>query len=93
MERESLNSPLSSAKQGYFARNRGFPRKALLGGIRFYRRYVSPFKAPSCRYYPTCSAYALEAIEKHGPVKGSWLSLKRIFRCHPWKPGGYDSVP
>jgi putative membrane protein insertion efficiency factor len=93
MERESLNSPLSSEKQESFVRIRGLARKILLGGIFFYRKFISPIFPPSCRYYPTCSQYALEAIEKHGPAKGSWLGIKRILRCHPWKDGGYDPVP
>ncbi|WP_223829715.1 membrane protein insertion efficiency factor YidD [Paenibacillus arenilitoris] len=61
--------------------------------IRFYRKVISPLKPPSCRFYPTCSQYALEAIEKHGAAKGSWLAAKRIARCHPFHPGGYDPVP
>lgn len=61
--------------------------------IRFYRRFISPLKPPMCRYLPTCSAYALEALERHGAVKGSWLATKRICRCHPWGGSGYDPVP
>ncbi len=62
--------------------------------IRFYQVAISPFKGPpSCRFYPTCSVYAYEAIKKYGPLKGGWLALKRIGRCHPFNPGGYDPVP
>lgn len=61
--------------------------------IRFYRSAISPFLPPACRFTPTCSAYALEAIQKHGPAKGVWLTLKRIARCHPWGGSGYDPVP
>jgi putative membrane protein insertion efficiency factor len=68
-------------------------RRALQAPIRFYRRYISPIKPPACRFYPTCSEYALQAIEKYGPVKGSWLAAKRIARCHPFHPGGIDHVP
>lgn len=61
--------------------------------IRFYRRFISPLKPPTCRFYPSCSAYALEAIEVHGPLKGSLLAGKRIVKCHPFHPGGVDHVP
>ena len=68
-------------------------RRILMGPVRFYRAFVSPFTPPSCRYTPTCSAYALEALERHGSVKGSWLAFRRILRCHPWGGHGYDPVP
>lgn len=61
--------------------------------IRFYQIFISPLKPPTCRFYPTCSAYAIEAIQKNGPVKGTWLAIKRIAKCHPFHPGGYDPVP
>lgn len=61
--------------------------------IRFYQGAISPHFPPSCRYQPSCSAYAVEALRKHGPVKGCWLALKRILRCHPWGGSGYDPVP
>lgn len=61
--------------------------------IRFYRTCISPLKPPVCRFTPTCSEYALEAIMKYGPLKGSWLVIKRICRCHPWGGSGYDPVP
>lgn len=60
--------------------------------IRFYQIFISPLFPPTCRFYPTCSAYAIEAIQKKGPVRGSWLALKRICKCHPYHPGGYDPV-
>ena len=68
----------------------------LLTLIRFYRRNISPLRPPSCRFIPTCSAYALEAEEKHGALKGGWLALRRILRCHPFhrqKSIEYDPVP
>lgn len=61
--------------------------------INAYRYLISPMLEPSCRYTPTCSAYGLEAIKKHGGVKGGWLTLKRIASCHPWGGSGYDPVP
>ena len=63
------------------------------GLILFYRKFISPLKPPSCRFTPTCSQYALEAFRKYGPIKGFWLSLKRILRCHPLGGSGYDPVP
>ena len=69
------------------------PKRVLLGAIRFYRRQISPMLPPSCRFTPTCSAYALEAIERYGPLKGGWMAAKRILRCNPFHPGGYDPVP
>lgn len=61
--------------------------------IKFYQLCISPLKPPTCRFTPTCSQYALEAFRKYGPIKGFWLSLKRILRCHPWGGSGYDPVP
>lgn len=61
--------------------------------IRFYQRCISPLMPKACRYEPTCSQYALEALRKHGPLKGLWLTIKRIGRCHPWGGSGYDPVP
>ena len=65
----------------------------LLIPIYFYRICISPLTPPSCRFTPTCSAYAVEAIKKHGPVKGFYLTVRRILKCHPWGGSGYDPVP
>ena len=65
----------------------------LVGLVRFYQVCISPLKPPACRFTPTCSQYALEALRKYGPFKGSWLALRRILRCHPWGGSGYDPVP
>lgn len=61
--------------------------------IRFYQLSISPMLPKSCRFEPTCSAYAVEAIRRHGPLKGLWLAVRRILRCHPWGGSGYDPVP
>jgi len=65
----------------------------LLGLIRLYQLTISRALPPSCRYYPSCSHYGFEAIRRHGAIKGGWLAVKRIARCHPFHPGGYDPVP
>jgi uncharacterized protein len=61
--------------------------------IRFYQTAISPLKPPTCRFYPTCSQYGLEAVQRFGAVKGGWLAMKRILKCHPFHPGGNDPVP
>ena len=65
----------------------------LIGLIVAYQRVVSPMRPQTCRYYPSCSAYAVTALQRFGPVKGTWLALKRLGRCHPWSAGGVDHVP
>ncbi|HZH55565.1 membrane protein insertion efficiency factor YidD [Yanghanlia caeni] len=68
-------------------------RKLLIAPIRFYRYFISPWLGYNCRFTPSCSAYAIEALETHGGLCGSWLAVRRICRCHPWCHGGYDPVP
>ncbi|MCX7894162.1 MAG: membrane protein insertion efficiency factor YidD [Burkholderiales bacterium] len=68
-------------------------RKLLVGLIGAYRYALSPFLPQSCRFEPSCSRYAMEAIERHGALRGTWLAAKRVARCHPWHPGGFDPVP
>jgi hypothetical protein len=68
-------------------------KKLLQLPIRLYRFLLSPFLGSNCRYHPSCSAYALEAIERHGAARGAWLGARRICRCHPWGGAGYDPVP
>ena len=68
-------------------------RKILSVLIRAYQYAVSPLFARSCRFHPSCSAYALEAVERYGSLRGAWLAVKRLLRCHPWHPGGCDPVP
>ena len=69
------------------------PRTALVYLVRGYQVSLSPLLPPSCRYYPSCSAYAVEALERHGALRGSWLAMRRILRCNPFRPGGFDPVP
>ncbi|MCA9869922.1 MAG: membrane protein insertion efficiency factor YidD [Caldilineae bacterium] len=68
-------------------------KKVVIALIRFYQRYISPALASNCRFQPTCSHYTLEAVERYGALKGLWLGARRISRCHPLNPGGYDPVP
>jgi putative membrane protein insertion efficiency factor len=68
-------------------------KRMLRALVLFYRKFISPLKPPTCRFYPTCSQYALDALEQHGPAKGTWLTVKRVCKCHPFHPGGIDYVP
>ena len=68
-------------------------RNLLVLTIRGYQLWLSPLLPAACRYYPTCSAYAIEALERHGAARGTWLAIRRIARCHPFRSGGYDPVP
>jgi uncharacterized protein len=69
------------------------PEYCLRGLVRLYQCTLSPFIGNQCRFHPTCSAYALEALEQHGALRGSWLTLRRLSKCHPFHPGGFDAVP
>ena len=69
------------------------PARGLALVIRGYQRFISPVLPPSCRFSPSCSQYGLEAVQRHGALRGGWLAIRRIARCHPWNPGGYDPVP
>lgn len=68
-------------------------KQVLIFFIRVYQKVISPIKPPTCRFYPTCSHYGVEAISRHGALKGSWLTVKRLLKCHPFHPGGMDPVP
>lgn len=72
---------------------RGLPSRIVIALIRGYQKFISPALPPACRYYPSCSHYGVEAVQKYGAFKGTWLSLKRIVRCAPWGGHGYDPVP
>lgn len=65
----------------------------LIGLIRVYQRFLSPLTPPTCRFYPSCSAYAVTALQRYGPLRGSWMAARRLGRCHPWAAGGVDHVP
>jgi len=96
--REAIDEAPAAAGPGpRRARPAGVLRRAavalLAAPVRFYRYAVSPLLPPSCRFYPSCSAYALEALQRHGPLAGSWLALRRVCRCHPFNDGGVDPVP
>jgi len=67
--------------------------RALIAAIRFYQKGISPLTPPSCRFHPTCSQYGLEAVQRYGAARGSWLTVRRLARCHPFCKGGYDPVP
>lgn len=69
------------------------PSRVLVGAIAAYQKLVSPILGANCRYRPTCSTYAREAVDRHGVVRGGWLAVRRLGRCHPLRPGGYDPVP
>ena len=69
------------------------PGAAAIALLRFYKKFISPLLPPMCRFEPTCSVYMMQAIEKHGLVRGAWLGIRRLFRCHPFNPGGWDPVP
>ena len=69
------------------------PQYLLIGVLRLYRLAISPLYGQVCRYHPSCSAYALGSVTEYGAVRGSWMSARRLLRCHPWAPGGYDPVP
>jgi len=68
-------------------------RSVVVGLLRAYKRFVSPLLPPACRFYPSCSEFAAEAVARHGVIRGSWLAVRRLARCHPWSEGGFDPVP
>lgn len=83
----------SDQRQGREMKKRNIIQNILIVMVRIYQLAISPYIGAHCRYTPTCSAYFIEAVEKYGALKGSWLGIRRILRCHPGRPGGYDPVP
>ncbi|MDF1542042.1 MAG: membrane protein insertion efficiency factor YidD [Anaerosomatales bacterium] len=69
------------------------PRRIIIAFVRLYQTVLSPLFPPSCRFTPSCSSYAITSLQRYGVIKGGWLSLRRLSRCHPWHPGGHDPVP
>lgn len=86
MQKSTASSALTAVK------NKDYVKQICLALILFYRKYISPLKPASCRFYPSCSKYAFDAVNKYGVLKGAFLSLQRITKCHPFNPGGYDPV-
>lgn len=84
---------LGDAEEAISSTARHLSAMPLIGGIRLYQWIISPLLGPHCRHLPTCSNYAIEAIQRHGPGRGSWLALRRLLRCQPWGTSGYDPVP
>jgi len=72
---------------------RRLPGSVLLGLLWVYQHLISPLRPPTCRFYPSCSQYAVVAVRRHGALRGGWLAVRRVARCHPWNPGGVDDVP
>jgi uncharacterized protein len=72
---------------------RNLPRSAAVAIVRVYQKLISPLFPPSCRFTPSCSSYAITSLQRYGVIRGGWLALKRVGRCHPWNPGGHDPVP
>lgn len=89
----SANDAPSGTRTTVWAKVRRIAAWPLILLVRFYQVCISPLKPPSCRFTPTCSQYALEALRKYGPFKGGWLALRRLLRCHPFGGSGYDPVP
>ena len=88
-----MTTPTASGARSWGARAQRVAARPLIALIRVYQLTISPLLPPSCRYYPSCSAYAVTALQRHGPLRGTWLAARRLGRCHPWTPGGVDHVP
>jgi len=88
----SRTEPTTAAERGTSGGSGSFAARVLIAPIRFYQRFISPALPPTCRYAPSCSAYAVTALREHGALRGSWLAIRRLARCHPWHEGGWDPV-
>jgi uncharacterized protein len=87
------SQPEGQVPSEHAVRGPSLAARALMLLVRAYRRFLSPLLGQQCRFQPTCSAYSLEALQTHGALRGTWLTVRRIGRCHPFNPGGYDPVP
>ncbi len=85
--------PIADKRAGAVDARRRSPLAVVVEGLIRLYRLTAPVRTPRCRFHPSCSTYALEAVSVHGAVRGSWLATRRLFRCHPWNPGGVDHVP
>lgn len=92
-EAPTSETPSDSTVRRIMGRTGRLAGLPLIWLIRAYQLVISPLTPPTCRYYPSCSSYALTAIQRFGPFKGTWLAVRRLLRCHPWTPGGVDHVP
>ena len=93
MNAANARAAVGSAARTSLALVRAVPRLVLLGALRAYQLYISPMRPATCRFYPSCSQYAVIAVTRHGAVRGTWLAASRLLRCNPWNPGGVDDVP
>ncbi len=93
MSRVELGTFVRRGARASWAFVRALPRLLLIGIVRFYQLVISPWTPPTCKYYPSCSSYAVTALTRHGALRGSWLAARRLGRCHPWSDGGVDDVP
>lgn len=84
---------MTTATAGWSGKLAGIPARLLIALVTGYRRFISPLLGPRCRFYPSCSAYALEALRTHGALRGGWLTVWRVLRCQPFHPGGFEPVP
>jgi len=93
LDESADNTSVNGESAAEHLATRSISGKVMIAAIRFYQRTISVALPPSCRFYPSCSEYTLQAVARYGPLKGGWMGIKRILRCQPFSPGGYDPVP